>query len=129
MVFGNREVKMTGLLITILMINQFPTRQHGYIFDSFTPGKESRVYRKPLGVICVISPFNFPFNLSLRSVATALAIGNAVVLKPASETPIIGGTIIGKIFEEAGLPKGVLNVVVGKSSVIGDAFVEYPIPN
>lgn len=106
----------------------FPTRQHGYIFDSFTPGKESRVYRKPLGVIGVISPFNFPFNLSLRSVATALAIGNTVVLKPASETPIIGGTIIGKIFEEAGLPKGVLNVVVGKSSLIGDPFVEHPIP-
>ncbi|MBO9682197.1 MAG: aldehyde dehydrogenase family protein [Flavisolibacter sp.] len=106
----------------------FPTRQHGYVFDSFTPGKESRVYRKPLGVVGVISPFNFPFNLSLRSVATALAVGNAVVLKPTSETPIIGGTIIGKIFEEAGLPKGVLNVVVGKSSVIGDAFVEHPIP-
>ncbi len=106
----------------------FPTRQHGYIFDSFTPGKESRVYRKPLGVIGVISPFNFPFNLSLRSVATALAVGNAVVLKPASETPIIGGTIIGKIFEEAGLPKGVLNVVVGKASLIGDPFVEHPIP-
>lgn len=129
---GSTVIKRTiELQIGINIIREaatFPTRQHGYIFDSFTPGKESRVYRKPLGVIGVISPFNFPFNLSLRSVATALAIGNTVVLKPASKTPIIGGTIVGKIFEEAGLPKGVLNVVVGRSSVIGDPFVEHPIP-
>lgn len=107
----------------------FPTRMHGYIFDSITPGKESRAYRKPLGVIGIISPWNFPLNLSMRSVAPAIATGNAVVLKPASSTPVTGATLVGKIFEEAGLPKGVLNVVVGKGSSIGDNFVTHPIPH
>ncbi|WP_432711034.1 aldehyde dehydrogenase family protein [Pedobacter sp.] len=106
----------------------FPTRQHGFIYDSYTPGKESRAYRKPLGVIGVISPFNFPLNLTMRSVGAAIATGNAVVLKPASETPIIGGTLLGLLFEEAGLPAGVLNVIVGKSSEIGDPFSAHPIP-
>ncbi|MGM0391554.1 MAG: aldehyde dehydrogenase family protein, partial [Bacteroidota bacterium] len=82
-----------------------------------------------LGVIGVISPWNFPLNLSMRSVAPAIATGNTVVLKPASSTPVTGGTLVGKIFEEAGLPKGVLNVVAGKGSSIGDDFVTHPIPN
>lgn len=107
----------------------FPTRTHGYIFDSIIPGKESRAYRKPLGVIGIISPWNFPLNLSMRSVATAIATGNTVVLKPASSTPVTGAVLVGKIFEEAGLQKGVLNVVVGKGSSIGDDFVIHPIPN
>jgi aldehyde dehydrogenase (NAD+) len=107
----------------------FPTRMHGYIYDSITPGKESRAYRKPLGVIGIISPWNFPMNLSMRSVAPALATGNAVVLKPASSTPVTGATLTAKIFEEAGLPKGVLNVVVGKGSSIGDDFVKHPVPH
>ena len=107
----------------------FPTRAHGYIFDSITPGKESRAYRKPLGVIGIISPWNFPLNLSMRSVAPAIATGNTVVLKPASSTPVTGATLVGKIFEEAGLPKGVLNVVVGKGSSIGDDFVTHPVPH
>ncbi|MDR9458250.1 MAG: aldehyde dehydrogenase family protein [Salegentibacter sp.] len=107
----------------------FPTRSHGYIYDSFTPGKESRAYRKPLGVIGIISPWNFPMNLSMRSVAPAIVTGNTVVLKPASSTPVTGATLVAKIFEEAGLPKGVLNAVVGKGSSIGDDFVKHPIPN
>jgi acyl-CoA reductase-like NAD-dependent aldehyde dehydrogenase len=50
-------------------------------------------------------------------------LGNAVVIKPASDTPVTGGVLLGKIYEEAGLPAGVLNVVVGRGSAIGDAFV------
>ncbi len=107
----------------------FPTRAHGYIFDSITPGKESRAYRKPLGVIGIISPWNFPLNLSMRSVAPAIALGNTVVLKPASSTPVAGATLVAKIFEEAGLPKGVINVTVGKGSSIGDDFVQHPVPH
>jgi vanillin dehydrogenase len=64
----------------------------------------------------------------MKSVAPALGAGNGVVLKPHEETPIMGGTIIGKIFEEAGLPAGLLNVVVTEIPAIGDAFVEHPIP-
>src|SRR5690606_5297753 len=51
-----------------------------------------------------------------------------VVLKPASDTPVTGGTLLGKLFEEAGVPAGVLNVIVGSGSEIGDYFVEHPIP-
>jgi benzaldehyde dehydrogenase (NAD) len=69
--------------------------------------------RMPHGVVGVISPFNFPLVLSVRAVASALALGNAVVLKPDPRTPIAGGVIIGRIFEEAGLPQGVLQIVPG----------------
>ena len=106
----------------------FPHRVSGRILDSDVPGKEARVYRGPLGVVGVISPWNFPLHLSERSVAPALALGNAVVLKPASDTPVTGGLILAKVFEEAGLPAGVLSVVVGSGSEIGDAFVEHPVP-
>lgn len=106
----------------------FPTRVHGTIHPSDTPDREMRVYRKPVGVVGVISPWNFPLHLSQRSVAPALALGNAVVIKPASDTPVTGGLILARIFEEAGLPEGVLSVVVGAGSEIGDDFVAHPVP-
>lgn len=106
----------------------FPTRSHGFIMNSSIPGKENRVYRRPLGVMGIISPWNFPLNLSIRSVVTAIALGNTLVLKPASQTPFTGAILIAKLFEEAGLPKGVCNVVVGKGSEIGDYFVAHDIP-
>lgn len=106
----------------------FPLRMEGKILPSTEDGKENRLYRIPAGVVGVISPFNFPFFLSMKSVAPALGAGNGVVLKPHEDTPITGGTLIGKIFEEAGLPKGLLNVVVTDIKEIGDAFVEHPIP-
>src|SRR5690554_948334 len=106
-----------------------PGRCHGRILPTDVPGKESRVYRAPLGVIGVISPWNFPLHLSARSVSPALALGNAVVIKPASDTPVTGGLLLARIFEEAGLPAGVLNVVVGAGAEIGDAFVTHSIPS
>lgn len=107
----------------------FPTRVHGTIQPSAFPGKENRVYREARGVIGVISPWNFPLHLSVRSVSPALALGNAVVLKPASDTPVSGGLIIAEVFEEAGLPKGLLSVVPGAGSEIGDYFVQHPVPS
>lgn len=105
-----------------------PARAHGYTMASDIPGKENLVYRRPLGVVGVISPWNFPLHLSQRSVAPALALGNAVVIKPASDTPVTGGLLLARIFEEAGLPAGVLSVVVGAGSEIGDDFVAHPTP-
>ncbi|KAA8985409.1 MULTISPECIES: aldehyde dehydrogenase family protein [Gammaproteobacteria] len=105
-----------------------PFRVHGTTQPSDIPGKENRVYRGPLGVVGVISPWNFPLHLSQRSIAPALALGNAVVVKPAGDTPVTGGLLIGKILEEAGVPAGVFNVVVGAGSEIGDAFVEHRVP-
>lgn len=106
----------------------FPMRMNGTILPSPIDGKENRVYRVPVGVVGVISPFNFPFFLSMKSVAPALATGNGVVLKPHEHTAITGGTLIAKIFESAGLPKGLLNVITTEISEIGDNFVEHPIP-
>ncbi len=106
----------------------YPLRMTGEILPSTVDGKENRLYRIPAGVVGVISPFNFPFNLSVRSVAPALGTGNGVVLKPHDDTPITGGTLVAKIFEEAGIPKGLLNVVVADIGEIGDNFVEHPIP-
>jgi aldehyde dehydrogenase (NAD+) len=106
----------------------FPHRMEGRILPLDEAGKESRAYRQPLGVIGVISPWNFPMYLSLRSIAPALALGNAVVVKPAEDTPITGGILIAKIYEEAGLPPGLFNVVIGPVSEIGDPFTTHPIP-
>jgi acyl-CoA reductase-like NAD-dependent aldehyde dehydrogenase len=106
----------------------YPVRMTGEIFPSPIPGKENRLYRVPVGVVGVISPFNFPFILSMRSVAAALGAGNGVVLKPHDDTPITGGTLVAKVFEDAGLPKGLLNVVIADIAEVGDAFVEHPVP-
>lgn len=106
----------------------FPFRMDGKILPSPIDDKENRVYRVPVGVIGVISPFNFPFFLSMKSVAPALAAGNGVVIKPHEHTPITGGSMIAKIFESAGLPKGLLNVITTEIAEIGDNFVEHPIP-
>lgn len=105
-----------------------PYRVSGQIEQCNIPGKECRVYRKPLGVIAVISPWDFALHLSNRSVAPAIAVGNAVVLKPSSDTPVTGALLLAKIFEEAGLPAGVLNAVVGSASEIGDAITLHPVP-
>ncbi|MFD2639319.1 aldehyde dehydrogenase family protein [Piscibacillus salipiscarius] len=85
------------------------------------PGSENRMaftIRVPVGVVAAISPFNFPLNLVMHKIGPALAAGNTVVLKPASATPTTA-LILAKLFEEAGLPAGVLNVVTGKGSEIG----------
>jgi benzaldehyde dehydrogenase (NAD) len=88
-------------------------------------GRTSYARRVPHGVVGVISPFNFPLILSMRSVAPALALGNAVVLKPDPQTPVSGGFLIARAFEEAGLPPGVLQVVPGDAEA-GAAVVEAP---
>jgi aldehyde dehydrogenase (NAD+) len=98
------------------------------IVPSDISGKENNVLRKPVGVVGMISPWNWPLHLSNRTIAPALAVGNAVVVKPASDTPVTGGLLLAKIFEEAGLPPGLLSVVVGAGSEIGAAFVSHPIP-
>ena len=106
----------------------YPLRMTGEIVPSVVDGKENRLYRVPVGVVGVISPFNFPFFLSMRSVATALGAGNGVVLKPHDDTPITGGTLVARLFEDCGLPRGLLNVVVASIEDIGDSFIDHPVP-
>ncbi|MFD8570667.1 aldehyde dehydrogenase family protein [Streptomyces sp. NPDC059639] len=113
--FLRESIRLTGL-------------PQGEVIPSPVEGKENRVYRVPVGVVGVISPFNFPFLLSLKSVAPALALGNGVVLKPHQDTPVCGGSLIAKIFEDAGLPAGLLNVVITDIAEIGDALLTHPVP-
>lgn len=81
--------------------------------------------RRPAGVVSVIAPFNFPLILSIRAVAPALALGNAVLLKPDPRTAVCGGVALARIFEEAGLPAGLLALLPGGAD-IGAAVVEAP---
>ncbi|WP_049922499.1 aldehyde dehydrogenase family protein [Halopiger djelfimassiliensis] len=129
---GSTAVKSTAELQTARgMLQQaasYPFRMDGEHADSIVPGKENVVERRPVGVVGVISPWNFPFHLSMRAVAPAIATGNAVVLKPASSTPITGGLLLARIFEAAGVPEGVLSVVPGRGSEIGDAIADHEVP-
>ncbi|WP_328501456.1 benzaldehyde dehydrogenase [Streptomyces sp. NBC_00457] len=81
--------------------------------------------RRPVGVVGVIAPFNAPMVLAMRAVAPALALGNAVVLKPDPRTAVCGGVTIARVFEEAGLPAGVLHMLPGGADV-GAALVDHP---
>lgn len=90
-------------------------------------GKVNRIYRKPLGVITSIAPFNFPVNLSLRTIIPGIALGNAVVHKPSIEVGLVSGVVLARAFEEAGLPKGVFNMLLTDSREIGDEMLTNPV--
>ncbi len=101
-----------------------PSRPYGELLPSTEP-RLSMARRLPSGVVAVIAPFNFPLILAIRSVAPALALGNAVVLKPDPRTAVSGGVALARVFEEAGLPEGVLHVLPGGAEV-GEALVDAP---
>ncbi len=104
---------------------RFPYMMDGKIIPSNIAGKDNYTYRSPRGVIAVIAPWNVPLVLAMRSVIPAVATGNAVVLKPATDTPA-SAFLIADFFEKAGMPKGLLSVVAGSGAEIGDAIVEHP---
>jgi benzaldehyde dehydrogenase (NAD) len=101
-----------------------PSQPSGALLPSEQP-RLSMARRLPAGVVGVIAPFNVPLILGIRSVAPALALGNAVVLKPDPRTAVSGGVVIARILEAAGLPPGVLHVLPGGADV-GQALVEDP---
>jgi len=96
---------------------------HTRLMEHAIQTKQLITLRKPIGVVGAISPFNFPLNLVAHKIAPALAAGCAVVLKPASQTPL-SALLLAELETEAGLPPGWLNVVVGPASDIGDVLVE-----
>jgi benzaldehyde dehydrogenase (NAD) len=104
-----------------------PARPYGELVPSEEP-RLSIARRYPVGVVGVISPFNVPIILGIRSVAPALALGNAVLLKPDPRTAITGGLVLARIFQEAGLPDGLLQVLPGGADV-GEALVTDPAVN
>ncbi|MBT2212017.1 aldehyde dehydrogenase family protein [Actinomadura sp. NEAU-AAG7] len=96
----------------------------GLVLPSAQP-RWSLARRRPAGVVSVISPFNFPLILSMRSVAPALALGNAVLLKPDPRTAVCGGVVLARVFQEAGLPEGLLHLLPGGLEA-GEAVVAAP---
>jgi benzaldehyde dehydrogenase (NAD) len=102
-----------------------PSRPYGELLPSEQP-RLSFAERVPAGVVGVIAPFNFPQILAIRSVAPALALGNAVVLKPDPRTAVCGGVVLARVFEEAGLPDGLLHVLPGGADA-GEALISDPL--
>ncbi|MFC7378432.1 aldehyde dehydrogenase family protein [Brevundimonas sp. GCM10030266] len=98
-------------------------RLHGQNLASTRPGVEIQTYRQPVGVYGLITPWNFPIAIPAWKAAPALAFGNTVVLKPAGPTPATAEALVA-ILHEAGLPKGVLNMVIGRGGV-GQAIVDH----
>ncbi len=121
-----QDIEHGGAVTFVYDAAQFAFRSSGKHAQSKIPGKDNLIKKEPAGVIGVITPWNVPLKLSIRVVAPAIALGNAVVLNPASPTPVTGGLIIAKLFEEAGLPEGVLNVVTGSGSEAGDRVSAHP---
>ena len=102
-----------------------PSRAYGELLPSEQP-RLSFAERVPVGVTGVIAPFNFPQILAIRSVAPALALGNAVIVKPDPRTAVCGGVTLARVFEEAGLPDGLLHVLPGGVDT-GEAVVTEPL--
>jgi len=102
-----------------------PYQPYGSLVPTVVPGRLSMVRRVPVGVVGAITPWNSPSVLGMRVVAPALALGNAVVLKPDPQTPVCGGAMFEAVFREAGLPEGLLRVVIGGADV-GEAIVTDP---
>ncbi len=100
-------------------------RQFGDVVPAELPNKWAMAMRAPLGVVAAITPWNFPLAIPTWKIMPALVLGNAVVFKPASYTPLLAVRLV-EILEEAGLPKGVLNLVLGPGGELGDALVTHP---
>jgi len=97
-------------------------------FPGFHETKLSIVNRVPLGVVLAIAPFNYPINLAASKIAPALVAGNSVVFKPSTQGSV-SALYLGRVFCEAGVPAGVLNVITGQGRAIGDALVRHPLVN
>lgn len=98
-------------------------RINGEILPAATPDTQIRVSRDPVGVCAAITPWNFPAAMITRKVAPALAAGCTIIVKPASQTPLTA-LALGELAIQAGIPKGVIQVITGKASIIGDALCE-----
>ena len=100
-------------------------RMFGYTTPSELPSTMAYTIRRPVGVVAIITPWNFPLAIPAWKIAPALICGNTLVFKPASSTPMTAVKLM-EVFEEAGLPPGVLNLVTGPGSSVGNTLVESP---
>jgi benzaldehyde dehydrogenase (NAD) len=120
---GKANVELGGTIDELYHSAALLIQPEGHLLPSADPSRLSLARRVPIGIVGVITPWNFPMLLAMRSVAPALALGNAVILKPDVQTAIVGGVVLARLFEEAGLPPGVFSVVNGGAEV-GEALVE-----
>lgn len=100
-------------------------RLYGYTTPAEMPDKAAMAVRAPIGVVAAITPWNFPFAIPTWKIIPALVAGNTVVFKPASDTPWMAYEFV-RILEEAGLPKGVINLVYGPGSTVGETLIRHP---
>jgi benzaldehyde dehydrogenase (NAD) len=124
-VHGKMHHEQNFTVQEILNASTMPSQPYGSLMPSAQAGRLSMVRRIPVGVVGAITPWNSPSVLGMRVVAPALALGNAIVLKPDPQTPVAGGAMFEAVFREAGLPEGLLQVVVGGADV-GEAIVTDP---
>ena len=109
----------------VLAAAGMPWQPYGSLVPTVQQERLSMVRRVPVGVVGAITPWNSPSVLGMRVVAPALALGNAVVLKPDPQTPVCGGAMFEAVFREAGLPEGLLQVVIGDAET-GEALITDP---
>ena len=127
--FGKAMFECSLVPLALREAAALTTQPIGETYPSNVPGKINRTERSAAGVVGVISPWNFPLSLSLRGFVYALALGNTAVLKPSEDCPVTGGTMLAELFEAAGFPPGVLNVVLcGRDNVkeVADTMIEDP---
>ncbi|WP_445487704.1 aldehyde dehydrogenase family protein [Niallia sp. 03133] len=121
------EAEVNRAIDTFQSSSEEVKRMYGYT-ESLMPsaGSDSSLgitIREPVGVVCAITPFNFPLNLAAHKIAPALAAGNTVIFKPSEQTTRTGELLV-NLLAEAGLPKGFLNMVVGTGKNVGDILLE-----
>src|SRR6266540_3698724 len=100
-------------------------RMNGETIQSELPSNFAYTIKQPLGVVACVTPWNFPVAIPVWKIAPALVAGNTVVFKPATLTPATAVCIV-ELFQEAGLPRGVLNMVFGSGGEVGSAFIDHP---
>lgn len=122
---GEAKGEVLGAADNFVWYAEEAKRVYGETIPSSVPNKRIMVLRQPVGVVGAITPWNFPVNMVARKIAPALAAGCTVVLKPAESTPLSAVRLF-ELIEQAGFPKGVVNLVVGKPESIGQEFIDNP---
>ena len=122
---GKSQWELQACIDQAYMCAALPMNPYGDIYPSNLPGRENQCIRVPLGLVGVISPWNFPLLLSLRAVLPALAMGNSVIVKPDINSCVTGGYLIVDLLKQAGLPDGVCTLALGGVPV-GQGLVEHP---
>ncbi len=125
--WATAKAEVARTIMTYKFAAEEARRIHGETIPmDAAPGGEDRIaftIRQPIGVVGAITPFNFPMNLVAHKVGPAIASGNTIVLKPATQTPLTS-LYLAELLHQAGLPAGALNVVTGSGSIVGDRLVQ-----